>query len=219
MRDLGTETNGDPVETPSVNESDNRAGDNEAESDPESSDSSLITALASTSMNDSAWKSAPSYPPLYLSTLTEYLPPQAAPKLPKGLTVDDLGDDDKKNKDITWAKEKYEDSLELDQVFERFTQRVAIEGKQCIRFAIFDYFGAFGSHSPFRLSLDMSWVVVHFYLHRTRCLIYSGLNPRQTPFQLPNLTLKLFGLRGASTTPLKFLHVHHAVLLVCSSVN
>lgn len=57
--------------------------------------------------------------------MTEYLPPQ--PKVPKGLDVEDIGE-------ASWVKEKYEHSLELDHVFERFSQRVAIEGKQCIRF-------------------------------------------------------------------------------------
>jgi pre-rRNA-processing protein TSR4 len=140
-RSSGTDTDGDPIGPPYVGEEDpseinDRDEGDENESDTESSESLLVTALASTTICDSAWKSAPSYPPLYLSTLTEYLPPQAVPKLPKGLKIEDLGEEDKKDKDITWAKEKYEDSLELDQVFERFTQRVAIEGKQCIRFVI-----------------------------------------------------------------------------------
>ncbi|KAF8972629.1 hypothetical protein BDZ97DRAFT_2070540 [Flammula alnicola] len=43
---------------------------------------------------------------------------------PKGVHVEDLGDEDKKDKDISWAKETYEDSLEVDQVFEKFMKRV-----------------------------------------------------------------------------------------------
>jgi pre-rRNA-processing protein TSR4 len=84
---------------------------------------------------------------LYLSTLAEHLPPQIVPKLPKGLRVEDLGEEDTTDKNITWTKEKYENSLEVDQVFERFTQRVANEGRQCIRFVVSNYTGAFGSQS------------------------------------------------------------------------
>jgi pre-rRNA-processing protein TSR4 len=102
--------------------------------DDESTDEELLTALAATSISESAWKSAPSYPPLYLSTVSEYLPPPPKPRLPKGVQVEDLGEDDKKDKDISWAKETYEDSLEVDQVFERFMNRVKHEGEQCVRF-------------------------------------------------------------------------------------
>lgn len=135
----GTLARGDPVGAPSCdpeengrNNNHNGYGDEEDEndSDTDSSESSLITALASTALSESTWKSAPSYPPLYLSTLTEYLPPQGIPKLPKGLKVEGL------REDVTWTKEKYENSLELDQIFERFTKRVAVEAKQCIRFVI-----------------------------------------------------------------------------------
>ncbi|KAF8199164.1 programmed cell death protein 2 [Pholiota molesta] len=96
------------------------------DADDESTDEELLTALAATSISESAWKSAPSYPPLYLST----------PRLPKGVQVEDLGDDDKKDKDISWAKETYEDSLEVDQVFERFMNRVKHEGEQCVRYEL-----------------------------------------------------------------------------------
>lgn len=118
------------------NNNDDFDENDESESDVESSELSLITALTSTTISESVWKCAPSYPPLYLSTITEYLPPRAVPKLPDGLDVGDLQDDEKKEKDITWAKEKYEDSLVVDQVFEKFSQRVAIEGKQCIRYEL-----------------------------------------------------------------------------------
>jgi len=95
-----------------------------------------LTAFASLNVSDSAWKSAPTYPPVYLSTSSEYLSPQPKQKLPKGLVVEELADDDKKGKEISWAKETYENSLEVDQVFERFTRRVALEGEQCVRFVI-----------------------------------------------------------------------------------
>ena len=51
--------------------------------------------------------------------------------------MEDLGDEDKKDKDISWAKETYEDSLEVDHVFERFTKRVGYEGEQCVRLVTF----------------------------------------------------------------------------------
>lgn len=95
------------------------------------SDTPLV-AFASITISDSAWKSAPTYPPVYLSTLSEYLP-QPKQKL-KVLKVEELIDNDKEEKHISWAKETYENSLDIDPVFEKFTRRVAVEGEQCVRF-------------------------------------------------------------------------------------
>ena len=99
-----------------------------------SSDESLLTAMASASIADSEWKCAPSYPPLYLSTASEYLPPQPKERLHNAHVTDSKESDEKGRKDISWASESYEDSLEMDHVFERFTKRVGYEGEQCVRF-------------------------------------------------------------------------------------
>ena len=109
--------------------------DEDTQSDSTSSERSLITALASVAIAESPWRSAPSYPTLYLSTVSEYLPPQTKPKVPKGIRVSELGDDEKKDKDVSWATETYENSLEMDHIFERFTKRIGYEGKQCVRSA------------------------------------------------------------------------------------
>jgi pre-rRNA-processing protein TSR4 len=110
------------------------AVEEEDDSDSGSSDGEdLLTAMAAVKIEESPWQNAPTYPPLYLSTVAEYLPPQSKPRLPKDVIVDDLGDEDKKDKDVSWAKETYEDSLEVDQVFERFMKRVGYEGEQCVR--------------------------------------------------------------------------------------
>jgi pre-rRNA-processing protein TSR4 len=107
--------------------------DNDTQSDSASSERSLVTALVSVAIAESPWRCAPSYPPLYLSTVGEYLSPRAKPKVPKGIQVSELGDDEKKDKDVSWATETYENSLEMDHVFERFTERVGYEGEQCVR--------------------------------------------------------------------------------------
>ncbi|KAG5645715.1 hypothetical protein DXG03_005410 [Asterophora parasitica] len=107
--------------------------------DEGSSEDELLTAMASVTVEESPWKAAPSYPPIYLSTVSEYLPPQSKAKLPPGAQVSDPLDDDSKggkDKDISWASEAYEDSLEMDHVFERFTKRVAFEGEQCVRYEL-----------------------------------------------------------------------------------
>lgn len=93
---------------------------------------SLVTALASVTITESPWGSAPSYPGLYLSTVEEYLPPQTKPKLPKGVQVSELGDNETK---VDWATETYENSLAMDHVFERFIKRISHEGDQCVRSA------------------------------------------------------------------------------------
>ncbi|EPQ56421.1 hypothetical protein GLOTRDRAFT_59670 [Gloeophyllum trabeum ATCC 11539] len=97
-----------------------------------SSEESLVTALASTSLEDSPWPAMPSYTPLYLNTTSEYLPsPPPKPKLPPGAQ---LLDADEGGKDAKWLSEAYENSMEVDHVFERFMTRVGHEGKQCVRY-------------------------------------------------------------------------------------
>ncbi|KAI0065623.1 hypothetical protein BV25DRAFT_1798451 [Artomyces pyxidatus] len=101
-----------------------------SESDAASS-SSLIVALASTTLEDSPWDSAPSYPPQYLSTVAEYLPP------PKKIKAPAADDDARAGTDVDlWAAEKYENSLETDQIFDRFNTRVAVEAQQCVRYEL-----------------------------------------------------------------------------------
>ncbi|KIK65701.1 hypothetical protein GYMLUDRAFT_39202 [Collybiopsis luxurians FD-317 M1] len=94
--------------------------------------------MTNTTLEESPWKAAPSYiPPLYLSTASEYLPPQPKPKIPPGTQISDpAADEGGGGKDISWAFEPYENSLEVDQVFERFTKRVGYEGEQCIRYEL-----------------------------------------------------------------------------------
>jgi len=102
----------------------------------ESSAYSLITAMASTTIDDSPWRAAPSFPPLYLSTISEYLPPPPKTKIPQNARIEDPADDDSKDgKDVSWAFEPYENSLEVDGVFDRFTKRVSNTGEQCLRLA------------------------------------------------------------------------------------
>jgi len=69
----------------------------------------------------------PSYPPLYLSTISEYLPPE--PKAKTNIRVDDgLGDVKAKG-----GLEAYENSMNVDEIFSKFTKRVECEGGQCVR--------------------------------------------------------------------------------------
>ncbi|KAJ7074892.1 programmed cell death protein 2 [Mycena belliarum] len=133
---LGSQIFGDsaPASAPPLVDED-EASDVEAESD--SSDEELLTALGATTLEESPWKSAPSYPPLYLSTCSEYLPAQPKLKLPPGVqVVDPLEDAGKDGKDVSWISEAYENSLDVDQVFERFTKRVGFEGDQCVRYEL-----------------------------------------------------------------------------------
>jgi pre-rRNA-processing protein TSR4 len=103
----------------------------------ESSVHSLITAMASTTIDDSPWRAAPSFPPLYLSTISEYLPPPPKTKIPQNARIEDPADDDSKDgKDVSWAFEPYENSLEVDGVFDRFTKRVSNTGEQCLRYEL-----------------------------------------------------------------------------------
>jgi pre-rRNA-processing protein TSR4 len=109
------------------------SSDNESDLSCSSDDTSLITAIASAAFAESEWDSAPFYSALYLSTASEYLPPAPKVKLPPGAQIQDPEDDATGNKDSSWTFEAYENSLKIDHVFERFTERVGHESKQCIR--------------------------------------------------------------------------------------
>lgn len=116
-------------------ESDKSASD--ADDDEDGSGSELVIAMASASVEESPWLASPAYkPPLYLSTIGEYLPPAPKSKVPAGVDVHDPAlDDEEKGKGPSWAFEGYENSVELDHVFERFLKRAGFEGQQCLRLA------------------------------------------------------------------------------------
>ncbi|KAL1667913.1 programmed cell death protein 2 [Schizophyllum commune] len=109
-------------------DADDAASDSASDTD---SEHSLVVALASTTLEDSTWQKAPAYPPLYLSTAAEYVPPEpkVKPRLPD---PDAVGGDLGEFKGL----EKYENSLDVDPVFERFVRRVGFEGEQCIRYEL-----------------------------------------------------------------------------------
>lgn len=135
---LGVQIFGDtpspkPLSTQQPGE-DAAADEDFSDADSDSSENSLLTALATTTLTESPWKSAPSYPPIYLSTTSEYLPPQTKSKLPLGTKIEDPSEEDGKGgQNISWASEAYENSMETDYVFDRFTKRVGVSGEQCIR--------------------------------------------------------------------------------------
>lgn len=107
-------------------------GEEDDESDDGQADEeTLVTALAGVSLVDSAWSSGPEYSPLYISTTSEYLPPP--PKSKVAVPDEDAVNEGGKNKGGGWALEGYENSLEVDNVFERFSRRVGYQSDQCIR--------------------------------------------------------------------------------------
>jgi pre-rRNA-processing protein TSR4 len=102
--------------------------DNESASDgDDDDDGALITAMASVTIENSEWACAPSYPAIYLSTVTEYLPPSKS--LPSAKIQDP-----EEGKDTSLASESYENSLNVDRVFETFSRRVGYQGEQCVRY-------------------------------------------------------------------------------------
>ncbi|OCH91034.1 hypothetical protein OBBRIDRAFT_792748 [Obba rivulosa] len=144
--DLGAQIFGGPAQEPEVPDetasdatspppSDPEDSASDSDEDGDASDSEeLETSLAADTLESSEWASAPAYAPLYLSTAAEYLPPAPKPKLPAGAEVVEEGDEPGKKKDGGWVLEGYENSLEVDHAFERFAQRVAHEGAQCLRY-------------------------------------------------------------------------------------
>lgn len=133
---LGSQIFNDSLaETNTPQEESGDASDAESEASASStSEASLVVAMASNTIGPSQWASAPSYAPLYLSTVSEFLPPPPKAKLSSASQFQDPVDDEgKQGKNSSWAFESYENSLEVDHVFDRFTKRVAYEGEQCIR--------------------------------------------------------------------------------------
>jgi pre-rRNA-processing protein TSR4 len=113
-------------------EDDTSDEDNEGSEDEQ--DESLVTALATTTLESSPWVSTPAYDTLYLSTIAEYIPPASKATIPKEAQAVEDDEQGGKSKDTTWATEGYENSLEVDHTFERFSQRVGYEGEQCLRY-------------------------------------------------------------------------------------
>ena len=160
-----------------MSDEDGSEKDEDTQSDSASSEKSLLIALASVTIAESPWRKAPSYPTLYLSTVGEYLPPQAKPKIPKGIQVSELGDDEKKDKGVSWATETYENSMEMDHVFERFTKRIGYEGKQCVRSAT----NLSCSMTNWIILIDTSCGEHHYHSPLTRRLIYYGQCHAKSP--------------------------------------
>jgi pre-rRNA-processing protein TSR4 len=118
-----------------------------SEEDGDSSES-LITALATTYLSSSPWSSAPHYPPFYLSTAAEYAPGKSQDELRND--VENSGENRGTGTE-SWASEAYENSLTVDQTFERFTRRVAWEAEQCVRYELAGIPLPFSSDSIFAL--------------------------------------------------------------------
>ena len=134
---LGSQIFGSPAPVKNANSTEVAADDeDDAESEAAASsttEGSLITAITTIALEESPWVSSPIYPPLYLSTISEYVPPPLKFILPAGELVEDY-DESKGVKGANWAAETCENSLDVDYVFERFTTRVGYEGDQCVRY-------------------------------------------------------------------------------------
>ena len=57
-------------------------------------------------------------------------------KAPDGLTAGDADADGLNPEGHPWASEKYENSMHIDQLFDRFNERAALEPQQCVRCAL-----------------------------------------------------------------------------------
>jgi len=125
----------------------------DAESDDSlSSEDSLVTAMVSATVSSSFWAAAPRYPAIYLSTLSEYIPQPPKAKVPTNAVIEDPMDGRSgKDRDSTWVLESYENSLEIDNVFDRFTKRVGFTGEQCLRYELQGIPLPFASDKAFEL--------------------------------------------------------------------
>ncbi|TBU60893.1 programmed cell death protein 2 [Dichomitus squalens] len=122
-----SERDGSPHSSESNSEDDD-------DGDDDGDDDALAAAVQSVALEDSPWKDAPAYSAQYLSTVSEYLPPTPKLKGPAGAIVDE--DSERAPKDGGWGGEGYENSMEVDHAFERFSKRVSYEGEQCLRYEL-----------------------------------------------------------------------------------
>lgn len=80
----------------------------------------------------SEWSSFPAYKPVYLSTISEYLPSSPKSKsISESFFDEDLEDNRRAGKD--WGLEGWEKSVDVDGTFEKFLKRVSNENEQCVR--------------------------------------------------------------------------------------
>ncbi|KAI0955134.1 hypothetical protein AcW1_006806 [Taiwanofungus camphoratus] len=139
--DHGSQVFGKASLTPPPEDTEEVAQDHASSPSDDESDSTddvgadLADSMAAASLENSPWAAAPAYSPLYLSTVSEYLPPAPKVKVPSSADFD-VDDDGRKAKDSGWAMEGYENSIEVDHAFERFTKRVGYEGEQCLRYEL-----------------------------------------------------------------------------------
>ena len=136
-----------PIST-STSLPDETASHSDDAEDSEEDENEVVTAMASLQLEDSRWKITPTYPPSYLSTTEEYLPHVSKSRTSQEEALLEEAAE-RESKDAGWGMEGYENSMNTDQIFERFARRVGSQGEQCIRYVSF-------YHSPkrcIRLSL------------------------------------------------------------------
>lgn len=95
---------------------------------------SLTKDMEKTSFGPSVdWSTLPQYKPIYLETESEHLPPPAKPKTSDKNVVVTTG---KGSGGDEWGKEMWEESQNVDDIFVRFTARVGVHPKQCVRYVL-----------------------------------------------------------------------------------
>ena len=96
---------------------------------PSSKENSVISRPVAAA-GKSEWIQVPSHNSTYLATVSEYVKPPNS----SGMKVDTslIKDLDEKVAG-GWNTEVYENSLDVDRLFERFVERVSNEYEQCVR--------------------------------------------------------------------------------------
>jgi len=120
-----------------ITSQDSMLGEEPTESDDDSASTSssaspVVVALANVTLEDSLWQSAPSYPPQYLSTAGEFIPPSNKALHERAAVIGD--DSGPSQEGQPWTTENYENSMRTDHVFDRFNERTAHESQQCVRY-------------------------------------------------------------------------------------
>ena len=91
----------------------------------------LASVTLKSSTLPSEWSSSPAYKPVYLSTISEYIPSAVESHIEREGFFDE--DVDNKNASKDKELEGWETSADVDPIFSKFVTRVSNENTQCVR--------------------------------------------------------------------------------------
>ncbi|KZP01905.1 hypothetical protein CALVIDRAFT_474406 [Calocera viscosa TUFC12733] len=148
----GTSNNGQPAiagwdeASGSDDGSDDEEDEEENDGDEEEAEPAQGASVDASRRSQPNWSSQPSYRPLYISTIDEYITPKPPPPVPKKVINEAQSSTDAGGS--PWGKETYEVMHKVDEIFERFVARVQEAAQQVVRYDLSGTPLPFSSRDP-----------------------------------------------------------------------